>query len=318
VDVTGSRAAVPAFVLQELERRSGQPIARLFDLVVGSSTGGLMALLLSCPGASGSPRYSARELDEGLYGELDSITGHWSSSWITRPIRRMQPERQAASLEEWLRHRFGEAPLSAAVVRVIVCAYDTTARRVRFFDSLAAREDPSQDLPFAVVAQASLATIPFVAPVRVPDPRLKRADLLVDGSLFGANATLVALSALEHHAEDPPLLLSVGGGNRRDPLDEREWRDPKVYLPLLEAARSGLADLAAGLAETTLGRSGYIRIEPELDWRENPYDDEQGPADWARLRDIAWQLVSEREADLSALAAHLAGSRSYAPSGGHY
>src|SRR4051794_768943 len=49
IDETGERTIVAAVVLEELERRAGRPAAELFDLILGSSTGGLLALLLACP-----------------------------------------------------------------------------------------------------------------------------------------------------------------------------------------------------------------------------------------------------------------------------
>ncbi|MGA2164729.1 MAG: patatin-like phospholipase family protein [Solirubrobacteraceae bacterium] len=312
LDATGSRAMVPAFVLQELERRTALPVSRLFDILVGSSTGGLMALLLACPEANGSPRYAALDLDEKLHRELASIVSPSAPSRVVRAVRLTHSGRQSEALDSWLLERFGDTPLSAAAVRVVVCVYDMGARRVRFFDSLAAREDPHQDLPMATAAHATLATPPFVAPVHVPDPQLRRTDTLVDGALFGANPTLVALAALEHGIEDQPLLLALGGGSRRDPVDEQSWRDPKLAFPLLDAARSGLADLVAAVAERSLGMGGYVRLEPELDWREHSPDDEEGPRSFGLMRDIAWRLVSEHDSDLNALSAHLASRRSYA------
>src|SRR5207245_10001845 len=66
IDGGGSRGIVPAVVLAELERRTGQPIARLFDLIAGTSTGGLITFALTCPGPDGEPRYSATQL-VGIY-----------------------------------------------------------------------------------------------------------------------------------------------------------------------------------------------------------------------------------------------------------
>jgi hypothetical protein len=316
LDATGSRAIVPAFVLQELERRTQQPTASLFDLLVGASTGGLMALLLACPASRESPRYAALDLDEQLHRELNQIVDLSASSWTERAVRLVHPERQAKALNSWLLERFGDTLLSAAVVRVIVCVYDMGAQRVRFFDSLAARADSRQDIPFATVAHATLATLPFVAPVHVPDPQLMRTDALVDGAPFGASPMLVALAALEHGFEDRRVLLSLGGGGLRAPVgEEQNWRDPKLAFPLLEAARNGLADVASAVAERSLGTGSYIRLEPE--WgRKGSFDSVEGPQSFGLLRDIAWQLVSEHSADLNALSEHLASRRPYIPSGG--
>ena len=43
------RGLIPALVLAEIESRSGRPIAQLFDLVAGTSTGAIIACALTQP-----------------------------------------------------------------------------------------------------------------------------------------------------------------------------------------------------------------------------------------------------------------------------
>src|SRR4029450_2272987 len=45
----GIRGLIPALVLTELERRSGRRIFEMFDLIAGTSTGGLLPRALSPP-----------------------------------------------------------------------------------------------------------------------------------------------------------------------------------------------------------------------------------------------------------------------------
>src|SRR5690349_25073446 len=66
IDGGGIRGLIPALVLAEIERRPGRPTAELFDLIAGTSTGGLLACGLTCPGEDRRPRHSAAEL-AGLY-----------------------------------------------------------------------------------------------------------------------------------------------------------------------------------------------------------------------------------------------------------
>ena len=49
LDGGGIRGVLPALLLQELERRTGRTVPELFDLVVGTSTGGILALALTAP-----------------------------------------------------------------------------------------------------------------------------------------------------------------------------------------------------------------------------------------------------------------------------
>src|SRR5215210_6651753 len=71
IDGGGIRGIIPATVLAEIERRTGSRIAQLFDLVAGTSTGGILALGLVKPagdggggGGGGGPDYPASKLVE--------------------------------------------------------------------------------------------------------------------------------------------------------------------------------------------------------------------------------------------------------------
>ena len=64
IDGGGIRGIIPAIVLAEIERRTGRPTAQLFDLVAGTSTGGILALGLTIPKTTGAPLYTARSLAE--------------------------------------------------------------------------------------------------------------------------------------------------------------------------------------------------------------------------------------------------------------
>src|SRR3954464_5298965 len=64
IDGGGIRGLIPALVLAEIERRTGRATAELFDLIAGTSTGGILACGLTCPGEGGRPRHSAEELAE--------------------------------------------------------------------------------------------------------------------------------------------------------------------------------------------------------------------------------------------------------------
>src|ERR1700728_2338207 len=64
IDGGGIRGIIPAMVLAEIEKRTQRPIACLFDLIAGTSTGGILALGLSIPKTSPGPLYAASQLFE--------------------------------------------------------------------------------------------------------------------------------------------------------------------------------------------------------------------------------------------------------------
>src|SRR3954452_14332493 len=68
IDGGGIRGLIPAVVLADLERRTGRRVAELFDLIAGTSTGGILACALTRPAPDGGqgPAFAAADLI-GLY-----------------------------------------------------------------------------------------------------------------------------------------------------------------------------------------------------------------------------------------------------------
>ena len=63
IDGGGIRGIIPALVLVEIEKRTGKPIHELFDLVAGTSTGGIIAVGLNIPDEkTGKARYAAKDV----------------------------------------------------------------------------------------------------------------------------------------------------------------------------------------------------------------------------------------------------------------
>lgn len=63
IDGGGIRGVIPATVLELIEKRTGRAIVDLFDGFVGTSTGGILAMGLTCPAEGGVPR-SAETIGE--------------------------------------------------------------------------------------------------------------------------------------------------------------------------------------------------------------------------------------------------------------
>ena len=68
IDGGGIRGIIPAMVIASIEKKMGKPARELFDLMVGTSTGGILALGLSRPGLGRQAQFSARRVVK-LYEE---------------------------------------------------------------------------------------------------------------------------------------------------------------------------------------------------------------------------------------------------------
>ena len=128
IDGGGIRGIIPAMVLAEIEGRTGKSTAEVFDLVAGTSTGGILALGLTKPGQNGGPEYSAKKLID-LYetegGKIFSIPV-WHRIHSAGGLA--EEKYPAKGIEEIALEYFGDVRLAKALTEVLVTAYEVERR----------------------------------------------------------------------------------------------------------------------------------------------------------------------------------------------
>ena len=124
LDGGGIRGVIPATVLAAMERELGQPIASSFDMIAGTSTGGILALALTIPGADGRPRYSPADIVKMYVDEGPSI--FHASPWekLARLGNLNGPKYGCSGIEGVLKQYFGDARLKDALTDVLITAYE--------------------------------------------------------------------------------------------------------------------------------------------------------------------------------------------------
>ena len=135
IDGGGIRGIIPAMVIAHLERQTGKPACELFDLIVGTSTGGILALGLSLQDAAGQPLLASRRMvalyerhgreifEQSLWRKLRSVGGIFEEAYSHK------------ALEAVLEHYFGDRPLSDCGIPAMVTSYDIQNRRTVFMKS---------------------------------------------------------------------------------------------------------------------------------------------------------------------------------------
>src|SRR5690348_52164 len=177
IDGGGIRGVIPATVLAEIERRTGRRVYELFDVIVGTSTGGILALGLTLA-QDGGARYEAAELAAMYREQGPKIFPHEFLGWVRRLFGPKYPERGRRAV---LEARFGDARLSGALTEVLVTSYDIAERRPFFFRRQDARERAARDFKMSDAALATSAAPTYFPPVRLSDPDAPEDRVLVDG-----------------------------------------------------------------------------------------------------------------------------------------
>lgn len=316
IDGGGIRGVIPATVLVAIEERTGKPIAELFDLIAGTSTGGILALGLTLDDGNGRPVHSAETLRRLYLERGNQIFPPLRPAWA-RTMRGALDERYPEGpLLEVLQEYMGEARLSGALTKVLVTAYEIELRQPFFFRSARAAEDPAYDFAVWEAARATSAAPTYFEAARVAAPD-DPSDYyaLVDGGVYANNPSMCAITDLRqgHHADavrplelDEMYMVSLGTGelNGRIPWDEA--RDFGFYgwgRALLGVVMDGVSDGASFQAAQLLeGR--YQRFQTELEAGTTGLDD-AAPDNLEALDERAKQLVGEQSAKIDEVCAQL-------------
>jgi patatin-like phospholipase/acyl hydrolase len=202
IDGGGIRGIIPAHFCTELENKSGKRIYELFDLIAGTSTGGIIALGLVTPSEGNKP-LSAEKLvnlyknhGKNIFSHPKNFVQNWS-----------QPKYNPQALENALNEYFQNTHLSDAIKDVMVTTYDVVQRRPRILKSWETKAGDQTDGLIKDVARATSA-----APTYFP---LKFINYwaLVDGGLFANNPAAVAyVEAKQRWPDEEIVLVSLGTG----------------------------------------------------------------------------------------------------------
>jgi uncharacterized protein len=295
IDGGGIRGLIPVRVLAEVEERCGKPIAELFDVIAGTSTGGILALGLSCP----QPQYSAADLARLYVEQGEEI---FPKRLIN--VRQLYDEKYSnEGLQRALRATLGDARLKDARTRVLVTAYDIETRTPVFFRSERAKEDDDRDFLMREVALATSAAPTYFEPARVGEPPMA----LVDGGVFANNPGMCAYVDRYTPGElGDVTMVSLGTGQLTRPLrydDAKDWGLLSWGLRVLDVVFDGVSDTVDHQLKTLLG-TGYLRLQTELDLANDDMDD-AGRENIEYLEREAQQLIDASEQELAGLCAKL-------------
>jgi patatin-like phospholipase/acyl hydrolase len=294
IDGGGIRGLIPGLVLTELERRSGRRVFELFDLIAGTSTGGILACALCAPDPLPAAEVVKLYEEEGpevfersLFQRIRSADGLLDEKYDAAQLDR--------ELERFVQHK----RLKETKPDLIVPAYDTALPGPYFFKTTKAKETPDHDFPLSVVARATSAAPTYFEALEVGD----RA--LIDGGVFATNPAMCALAEVlnrEDVTQRDVVLLSLGCGERteRHSFDEiKDWGLAKWARPILDVVFDGVSDAVNYQLERVLGPDRYWRLQPELTLASDHLDD-ASEDNLRKLRRQAEELIAARSADLDA------------------
>lgn len=303
IDGGGIRGMIPAMVIAEIERRTTKPASELFDLIAGTSTGGILAMGLVTPDADGRPKYAASD-GVALYEELGPRIFHRSKRDLVHSLGGVLHERyHADSLVGLLHERFGELRLTDALTDVLLASYEISRSETWLFRSRQAKEDPAYDFKMWEAVRATTAAPTFFEPFQVQDPT-GREHIFVDGAVYANSPGLLAFGEVERHYFGKDILvasLGAGGMTRTFEYDEvKEWGAAHWARPMFEIVLDGAAETCQRVMGELLGPERYFRFQQELTQASFSLDNVK-PDNIRALKREGQRLIRERSESLDKL-----------------
>ena len=293
IDGGGIRGIIPGVVLTALESKlqakyqdNNLKIGDCFDIIAGTSTGGILAATLLCPDATnpGKPKYSAKDA-LNLYmtrGEAIFDISLWhkikSGGGLT------DEKYNNAELMDALNDYFADIKLSELIKPCLLTAYDIRNRKTVFFNQMDAKKNQFDDFFVRDLAYSTAA-----APTYFECAHIKSLTniphSLIDGGVFANNPTLCAYSEVRNKFAGHPtakdmVILSIGTGYSKKPYYHQEVKDWGLInwvRPILDIMMSGVSETVdyqlMQIYDAVEKSEQYVRVNAPLLFASPDMDD---------------------------------------------
>lgn len=295
LDGGGIRGIITASILSALEEKLNylfkkknkkdpkRPLrlAQFFDLLAGTSTGGILtcALLTPHPDDPTYPRYSAEEAVDLYLKNGQYIFTKAPSAKIPLGTAFFKAKYRGDHMESILQKYFEDVRMSQLIKPCLITSYDIEKRRAVFFTQHdALNKGPMFDFLVRDVARSTSA-----APTYFPPGQASSQESLIyhtiDGGLFANNPTICALvESLKLFGEEGSLynpgdmfILSVGTGaidKQYNHEKAQKWGIVGWLNPIIDIMMSAVSETVdyqvRKLYDSINRKERYIRITPDL------------------------------------------------------
>ncbi|CAL5013011.1 unnamed protein product [Urochloa decumbens] len=303
IDGGGVRGIIPGTILAFLEEKlqeldgSGARIADYFDVIAGTSTGGLVTAMLTAPSPDDKnrPLFAAKDINDFYLKHCPSIFPSCGGGPLGLFKKIMTgPKYDGKYLHSVIRDLLGETKVSDALKNIVIPTFDIKLLQPTIFSKYDAVNDVSKD---ALLSDVCIST--SAAPTYLPGHQFETMDKdgktrpfnLIDGGVAANNPTLLAMNdvtkqILLGNQDFFPIkpadygkfmVLSLGTGSAKveEKFDAVQcsrwgllgWLYNKGATPIIDSfsqASSDLVDIHASVLFQALhSEKSYLRIQDD-------------------------------------------------------
>jgi len=294
IDGGGIRGILPGVIMAYLEEqlriKSNDPESYLcdyFDLLAGTSTGGILTCMYLTPNDQGRPKFSAQEAVDLYFKNGSKIFSIPFGRRIINWFGLLEARYPVTNIERILQRYLGEATFSQALKPCMITAYEIFQRKTVFFNLLDTRKGNTKDYLLRDIARSTSAAPTYFRPVKILSS-FGAPLYLVDGGMFANNPSMCAyaeartlqFSKVSGRTDKPDypnatemIMISIGTGSRGEAYTynkAKKWGVVGWLKPLIDILMSGNSETVHYELDQLFGavdpgnRSNYFRLEPTV------------------------------------------------------
>lgn len=321
IDGGGIRGIIPGQILvileEKLKAKTGNDNARIadyFDLIAGTSTGGILSCAYLAPDKETSgnelrPKFNATQVVDLYLKNGGAIFSEQFGHKLRTMGGVLDEKYSEVGLEKSLNEYFGDTKLSELLKPCLITSYDIKRRQGHFFTQHDAIKRKGWDYLVKDVARATSAAptyfecsdIKSVSEVSYP---------LIDGGVFVNNPALCAFAEVYNEYKTAPekmAILSLGTGYSKKEYDydkAKDWGMIQWVKPLIDIMMSGVAEVVdyqlRQIFQAVGAQGQYVRINTELPIDVSPDMDDASPKNLAALKELGTYTAQNFDAQLDA------------------
>ncbi|CAN6587786.1 unnamed protein product [Malus baccata var. baccata] len=304
IDGGGIRGLIPATILafleSELQKLDGEDarIADYFDVIAGTSTGGLVTAMLAAPNENNRPLFAAKDIIDFYFHHCPKIFPQNTCPIFRYTIKIIKalagPKYNGKYLHSLIREKMGNKKLHETLTNVVIPTFDIKNLQPIVFSNHRVKRKPSYD---ALLSDICIAT--SAAPTYLPAHYFKTKDAagrdkefnLIDGGVAANNPTLLAVCEMtnEIKKENPVLfpvkpvdygrflVISLGTGSSKAELKYHarsaakwgllNWLTSGGSTPIIDVFSQASADMVdlhlSGVFQALHSEKNYLRIQDD-------------------------------------------------------
>lgn len=326
LDGGGIRGILPGTILtyleEQIQKKTGNKSASIgeyFDLIAGTSTGGILSLIYLCPDDHGKHKFTAKEALDIYLEKGDEIFDVKLGKKI-QSLGGLSDEKYSEQvIEKTLLDYFGDQTLNQALKPCLITSYDIQNRKAHFFSSLDA-SSVVYNYYLRDIARATSAAPTYFEPANITS-MYGTPKTLIDGGLFANNPALCAYSEARNidfsnilndpEKPDKPsakhmFIVSIGTGEVKTPYTFDAFKNAgmaKWIKPIIDIMMSGNSETVNYQLKqiyNTLDENDskdYYRLQPQLIHAESAMD-KASPENLKALHDDGLASVEHYKTEL--------------------